>query len=153
MGIDLRLSCSAAGHAWLMTVPEDVAIGYVTRQGIGLPRNYGPNAPTSIRSLLELLDEHRKRGFSIIQDAYAAGMSSMAAPVQRKGEAATGVVIAAGPSSRLTLERMRGLGPLLVEAAAELAVTGSASPLLKSANLGTWGNAADKAPPLRKRGS
>ena len=35
MGIDLRLSCSAAGHAWLMTLPEDVAIEYVTHQGHG----------------------------------------------------------------------------------------------------------------------
>ena len=32
-----------------------------------------------------MLDEHRKRGFSIIQDVYAPGMSSMAAPVQRRG--------------------------------------------------------------------
>ena len=38
MGIDLRLSCSAAGQAWLMTLPEDLAIEYVTRQGIGDPQ-------------------------------------------------------------------------------------------------------------------
>lgn len=151
MGIDLRLSCSAAGHARLMTVPEDVAIEYVSRQGLGHPKNYGPNAPTSIRSFLKLLEDHRKRGFSIIQDVYAAGMSSMAAPVQKKGEAATGVIVVAGPSSRLTLPRMREFGPLLKDAAAELAVTGHASPLLKSANLGTWGNAADKAPAPRRR--
>src|SRR4029434_4269524 len=55
-GIDLRLSCSAAGQAWLMTLPEDVAIQYVMRQGIGDPRNYGPNAPTSMKSLLKILE-------------------------------------------------------------------------------------------------
>lgn len=153
MGIDLRLSCSAAGHAWLMTLPEDVAIEYVTRQGMGHPKNYGPNAPTSIKSLLKLLDDHRKRGFSLIEEAYAAGMSSMAAPVRRKGEAATGVIVVAGPTSRLTARRMREFGPLVMEAAAELAITGNASPLLKSANLGTWGNLADKAPTLRQRGN
>src|SRR4029450_3980939 len=38
MGIDLRLSCSAAGHAWLMTLPEDLAIQCVTRQGLGDPK-------------------------------------------------------------------------------------------------------------------
>ena len=144
MGIDLRLSCSAAGQAWLMTLPEDLAIAYVTHQGMGQPRNYGPNAPTSVRALLKLLDEHRKRRFSIIQDAYAPGMSSMAAPVQRSGEPATGVVLIAGPSARLTLPRMLQHGPALLEAAAELAVTGHASPLLKSANVGTWGNVSDK---------
>ena len=87
MGIDLRLSCSAAGQAWLMTLPEDVAIDYVTRQGIGEPKHFGPNAPTSIKALLKVLDEHRKRRFSIIQDAYAPGMSSMAAPDQARGRA------------------------------------------------------------------
>ena len=113
MGIDLRLSCSAAGQAWLMTLPEDLAIEYVRHQGIGDPQHYGPNAPTRIKALLKVLDEHRKRGFSIIQDAYAPGMSSMAAPVQKAGEPATGVIVVAGPSTRLTLERMKQFGPAL----------------------------------------
>ena len=144
MGIDLRLSCSAAGQAWLMTLSEDAAIEYVTRQGIGSPQNYGPEAPTSMKALLRVLEEHRKRRFSIIQDAYAPGMSAMAAPVQRAGEPATGVIVIAGPSARLTLKRMQGFGPALLAAADELAVTGNASPLLKSANVGTWGNMADR---------
>jgi IclR family transcriptional regulator, acetate operon repressor len=144
MGIDLRLSCSSAGQAWLMTLPEDVAIRYVTQQGMGDPRHYGPTAPTSVKALLKVLQEHRKRGYGIIQEAYAPGMNSMAAPVQRPGEAATGVVVIAGPATRLTLERMKQFGPALKAAAAELAVTGHASPLLKSANVGTWGNVADK---------
>jgi len=144
MGIDLRLSCSAAGQAWLMTLPDDAAIEYVTRQGLGTPRNYGPNAPPSIKALLRILEEHRKRGFSIIQDAYAPGMSSMAAPVQRSGEPATGVIVIAGPSARLTLKRMLQFGGALLDAAGELAMTGHASPLLKSANVGTWGNVVEK---------
>lgn len=154
MGIDLRLSCSAAGQAWLMTLPEDVAIEYVSRQGIGHPRNYGPNAPTSIKALLKVLDAHRKRRFSMIQDAYAPGMSSMAAPVQRAGEPTTGLIVIAGPSARLTLERMQQFGPPLLAAADELAVTGHASPLLKSANVGTWGNVTDKPRhPVRRKGT
>lgn len=146
MGIDLRLSCSAAGHAWLMTMPEDTAIAHVTRQGIGQPQHYGPQAPTSIKALLKMLETHRKRGFAMIQDTYAAGMSSMAAPVRRAGEPTTGVIVVAGPSARLTPERMQGFGPALLDAAAELAATGSASPLLTSANLGTWGNVAEPSP-------
>ena len=151
MGIDLRLSCSAAGQAWLMTLPEDVAIEYVTRQGIGNPKEYGPNAPTSIKALLKVLEEHRKRRFSIIQDAYAPGMSSMAAPVRREGEQATGVIVIAGPSSRLTHKRMTSFGPALLAAAEELALSGNASPLLKAANVGTWGNVEDK--PVRRAGA
>lgn len=151
MGIDLRLSCSAAGHAWLMTLPEDVAIEYVSHQGLGAPRNFGPNAPTSIRALLKMLDEHRKRGFSVIQDVYAPGMSSMAAPIQRPGEPATGILVIAGPSLRLSLQKMMKFGAPLLAAVSELAATGAASPLLKSANLGTWGNVADRPLPRGRR--
>src|SRR5690606_39864662 len=42
MGIDLRLSCSAAGHAWLMTLSEEEAIEAVSRQGFGTPEHFGP---------------------------------------------------------------------------------------------------------------
>jgi len=149
MGIDLRLSCSAGGQAWLMTLPEDLAIKFVTRQGMGDPKNYGPNAPTSIKALLKVLDEHRKRRYSVIQDVYAPGMSSMAAPVKRADEPCTGVIVIAGPSSRLTQKRMTQFGPALLAAAEELAVSGNASPLLKSSNVGTWGNLVDK--PRRER--
>lgn len=89
---------------------------------------------------MKLLDGHRKRGYCVIQDMYAAGMSSMAAPVRRSGEPTTGVVVVAGPSMRLTQKAMAEFGPALMDAAAELAVAGDASPLLKSANVGTWGN-------------
>jgi IclR family acetate operon transcriptional repressor len=140
MGIELRLSCSAAGHAWLMTLPEEKAIHAVSRQGIGSPEHFGPNAPATIKALLKMLQEHRRRGFSMTRDVYARGMSSMAAAVQRPGEQATGVVVIAGPSMRLTEARMLEFGPELLTVAAEIALAGNASPLLKSANVGTWGN-------------
>ncbi|MEJ2803543.1 IclR family transcriptional regulator [Comamonadaceae bacterium PP-2] len=143
MGIDLRLSCSAAGHAWLMTLQEDEAAEYVSKQGLGSPRQFGPNAPTSLKALQAALRLHAKRGYSIIQDAYAPGMSSMAAPVRRKGEPATGVLVIAGPSARLTAKNMARFGPELMSAADELAMSGNASPLLKAANVGTWGNRVD----------
>lgn len=140
MGVDLRLSCSAAGHAWLMTLPEDRAIEAVTRQGMGKPSEFGPGAPTSIKALLKMLAEHRKRGYSIIRDAYAPNMSSMAAPVRRRDQQTSGVVVIAGPSFRLTEKRMQQFGPRLLATVTELAATGDASPLLKAANVGTWGN-------------
>ncbi|MET0527285.1 MAG: IclR family transcriptional regulator [Microvirga sp.] len=143
MGIELQLSCSAAGHAWLMTLPEEMALEAVTRQGFGQRAHFGPNAPTTFKALLEKLQESRARGFSLLYDAYAPGMSAMAAPVQRRGEHATGVVVIAGPSMRLTEKRMLEFGPELLRASAELAHASGASPLLKSANLGTWGNRLD----------
>jgi hypothetical protein len=56
---------------------------------------------------------------------------------------ATGAIVIAGPSSRLTLKRMQEFGPALLAAADGLAAIGNASPLLKSSNGVTWGNVAE----------
>jgi DNA-binding IclR family transcriptional regulator len=151
MGIELNLSCSAAGHAWLMTLREDHAIQAVTRQGMGDRAHFGPNAPQSMRALLKMLGEHRKRGYSMVRDTYAPGMSSMAAPVQRRGEPATGVIVIAAPSVRFSEIRMRQFASDLLSTAAEMALAGNASPLLKSANVGTWGNRIDGRVPTPTR--
>jgi IclR family acetate operon transcriptional repressor len=142
MGMDLKLSCSAAGHALLMTMTDDEAAALVLRQGFGDPRDFGPNAPTTLPALMDMLASHRRRGFSLIQDVYAPGMSSMSAPVQRRGEGVTAAVIVAGPTLRFTEEKMLACGPDLLASAGELALLGNASPLLDSREGGTWGNSA-----------
>ena len=127
MGIDVRLSCSAGGHAWLMTLGEDRATELVAKQGFGSPKEFGPKAPTTFKALMKVLEEDRKRGWSMIVEQYAPGMTAMAAPVMRRGGGAVGVITIAGPSMRLTEARMRELGAPLVQAASELAATGSST--------------------------
>ena len=133
MGLDVRLSCSAAGHAWLMTLPETQALDIVERQGLGRPEDFGPRAPTSLRAVKKYLADGRQRGFSVIVDVFAPGMSAMAAPVQRAGEPASGVITLAGPLLRLTETRMAELGPQLVQVADELALASAGSPLFGKA--------------------
>ncbi|RZI77680.1 MAG: IclR family transcriptional regulator [Variovorax sp.] len=128
-GIDVRLSCSSGGHAWLMTLSDERALELVSRQGFGDPKSYGPNAPTTIKALMRILAEDRKRGFSTINEQYAPGMTAMAAPVQRKGDATIAVITIAGPAVRLTEARMRELGPELLKAAHELGIASNASPM------------------------
>ena len=70
------------------------------------------------------------------------GMDSMSAVIKRQGEPATGAIIIAGPSSHFTEEQMIRAGPRLTRVADELALVGSASPLLKAGNIGTWGKQA-----------
>ncbi len=129
MGIDVRLSCSAGGHAWLMTLTEERATALVAKQGFGEPRAYGPKAPTTFKALMKILDEDRKRGFSMINEMYAPGMTAMGAPVLRKGHDAVAVITIAGPLQRLTPTRMLDLGRPLMTAAAELAMASTSSPL------------------------
>jgi len=131
MGIDVRLSCSAGGHAWLMTLSDERATELVARQGFGSPRVYGPKAPTTFKALMKVLEEDRKRGFSMIVEMYAPGMSAMAAPVMRRGGEVAGVITIAGPLQRLTVARMQELGAPLVQAAGELAIAATSSPLLR----------------------
>jgi len=125
----VRLSCSAGGHAWLMTLDEERATELVARQGFGAAREYGPRAPTTFRALMEILEQDRRRGFSMIEEMYAPGMTAMAAPVRRRGGEALAVITIAGPLLRLTRERMEALGPALLEAAAQLGQASASSPL------------------------
>lgn len=129
MGIDLRLSCSAGGHAWLMTLSEERALELVVKQGFGEPAAYGPRAPTTWKALEQVLQDDRARGFALIEEVYAPGMNAMAAPVQRRGEDTIGVITIAGPAIRLTAPRMQELGAALVNAAGELAMASTASPI------------------------
>ena len=133
MGIDVRLSCSAGGHAWLMTLSEERATELVAKQGFGDPKTYGPKAPTSFRALMNILDEDRRRGFSLMTEMYAPGMSAMAAPVLARGRDAVAVITIAGPLQRLTAERMQALGKPLMAAASELALGSVTSPLFAGA--------------------
>jgi IclR family acetate operon transcriptional repressor len=129
MGIDVRLSCSAGGHAWLMTLTEERATELVARQGFGDPKAYGPRAPTTFKALMRVLEDDRLRGFSVMREMYAPGMSAMAAPVQRRNEPAIGVITVAGPLVRLTTQRMLQLGDAVLAAAGELALASTTSPL------------------------
>jgi DNA-binding IclR family transcriptional regulator len=114
-----------------MTLSEERATELVARQGFGPPREYGPKAPTTFKALMKVLEEDRKRGFSMIVEMYAPGMSAMAAPVARRGGETAGVITIAGPLQRLTAARMLELGGSLVQAAGELAIAAVSSPLLR----------------------
>ena len=66
MGADARLSCTASGHAWLMTLSDERALELVSRQGFGAPADYGPKGPTTIKGLLAFLQAGRMRGYAMM---------------------------------------------------------------------------------------
>ena len=144
MGLSVRLSCSAAGHAWLSTLTEEEALSLVLKQGFGKPEEYGPRAPTTVSAFRTQLRLTRQRGFAMITDMFAPSMSSMSVAVRPRGGAAIGVVTIAGPLVRLTEERMLSLGPDLHEAADDIAAASSASALFKRLPAGS-ARAADNA--------
>src|SRR5450830_124867 len=129
MGMDTILSCSATGHAWMLTMSDERALELVSRQGFGKPKDFGPNAPTTIKALLGFLEAGRKRGYAMINEVFAPGMTAMAAPIQRKAYPTIGVISIAGPLMRLSEKRMQELGPALLAAATELAAASNSSPM------------------------
>jgi IclR family acetate operon transcriptional repressor len=135
MGADVRLSCTSSGHAWLMTLSDERALELVSRQGFGLPADYGPKAPTTVKALLGFLHAARVRGYAMIDEVFAPGMAALAAPVRRRNTTVA-VLSIAGPRTRLTAERLRELGPALLEAAAQLGPISSASALFGRPPLG-----------------
>jgi IclR family transcriptional regulator, acetate operon repressor len=136
MGMDATLSCTSSGHAWLSSLSEERAVELVVRQGFGAPKAYGPNAPTTIRALLGHLHAARVRGYAVIDEVFAPGMSAVAVPVQRPGRPALGVISVAGPRLRLTPARIAALVPALQAAAHELAAISSSSGLFSKPLLG-----------------
>jgi DNA-binding IclR family transcriptional regulator len=135
MGMDARLSCTASGHAWLMTLSDERALELVSRQGFGQPCDYGPKAPTTVKALLGFLHAARVRGYAMIDEVFAPGMATMAAPVLSRHRA-IGVISIAGPRTRMSAERMHQLAPALLGAAAELGPISNASGLFGRPPLG-----------------
>jgi len=133
MGIDAQLSCTASGFAWLSTLDEDDAIALVARQGIGKPERFGPNAPTSMNAVMKAVRQAGRQGFAIASESYARGLSAVSAPIVRAGVGSVGVIAISGPSARLTDQKMRGLVPDLLAAAADIAAASKASPLFDRA--------------------
>ena len=131
MGNDARLSCSSSGWAWLSTLGDDQALGLLAKQGLGLPEQFGPAAPTSLQAVLAAVQATRERGFSVTTDTYSLGLSAMSAPVRLAGQPAIGVITIAGPTVRFTAERMQALGPELLAISAQLAVSSGASPFFQ----------------------
>jgi DNA-binding IclR family transcriptional regulator len=128
MGSDARLSCSSSGWAFLSTFSDDAALALVAKQGLGLPEQFGPAAPTSLQAVMEAVAQTRERGYSLTTDTYTVGLSAMSAPVRFAGQPAFGVLTIAGPTVRFTAEKMTELAPELISTAQQLAASSGASP-------------------------
>ena len=128
MGGVARLSCSAAGIAWMSCLSDEAAAALALAQGLGSPKDFGPRAPATIQAMLTLVAQARRDGYSLMEDTYAAGLSAVAVPVRQGQDVVLGIVSIAGPSVRVTTERMRQWVPDLVATANQLATLGAAWP-------------------------
>jgi len=130
MGRDAPLFYTASGHAWLASLSDAQALALVERQGRGDPSDFGPNAPASNAELLERLQRARQQGYAWVAQSSAVGTSALAAVVCAGDSGrAIGVLSIAGPSARLSEERLHALAAPLLAATAELSAASPASEL------------------------
>jgi DNA-binding IclR family transcriptional regulator len=102
------LWATANGKCWLATMPDADAIRIVRDQGFDNPFGLGPYALRSIPALIEELERTRERGYAIAVEEAEAGMAGVAVaiPGTRAGTPAVGTVSIAGPTVRITRDRL-----------------------------------------------
>jgi DNA-binding IclR family transcriptional regulator len=131
MGSDARLSCSSSGLALMAALSDEEGVALASRQGLGSPEEYGPNAPRTLQDMLAMVHAARERGYSITVDTYTVGLSAMSAPVRLAGQPPIGVITIAGPTARFTEARMQALAPELLAIAAQMAAASGTSPFFQ----------------------
>lgn len=127
-GVVVHLASSAGRRAWLSTLSDDEALRLVAAQGVRPPFEVGPNAPKTVSEVMAILEETRRKGYSVAVDSYITGMTAMAVPIRRSTDGnAVGCLSIAGPTVRFPAARMEELLEPLKEAAAEIGDASEAS--------------------------
>ncbi|WP_309848325.1 MULTISPECIES: IclR family transcriptional regulator [unclassified Caballeronia] len=136
MGRPVTLSCSAAGMIWLAGKSDEEVMRLVSKQGFGVPSDFGPHAPTTFKALIPHIDAARANGYATTHDMFLPAMSSMATTVHAENGEVRAILIIAGPMSRLTDAKMKELVPSLMSTSKELSEASGVSPMLRQAMKG-----------------
>ena len=115
------LYATASGKSWLATMGEQSALTIAVAQGFNAATNPGPQVATNVNELIQLLRETAHRGYGIAINEAETGVSAVAAAVRvRDDDAGVGTISVAGPSVRMTPERIDSLGPVVQDYAKRL---------------------------------
>lgn len=119
VGTAAPVHATAAGKAWLASLPEGAAAARLTRQGLA---RFTPRTITARVRLLRELGEVRRSGYAIVDEELVEGGRAVAAAIACGGRV-VGAVALSGPSFRLSVDDLRRLAPRVRRAAAELGAT------------------------------
>ena len=116
------LFATASGKAWLATLPSDLALAVLMKNGgVADADRYGPNAVRSIEAFMRELKATARRGYGLALSEAEFGVTAVAAAIRADdGGLALGTVSIAGPSARITEKRAHELAPLVLQTAREL---------------------------------
>jgi IclR family KDG regulon transcriptional repressor len=108
-GQRLPAFCTASGKAMMAFLPEEQASA-VLEEGMA---NYKGEIPVSPIDVYAELQQTRLRGFAISEQEYERDINAVAAPILDGQKRAVAAIAIAGPSFRLTRERLMVLGESL----------------------------------------
>lgn len=120
------LHVTAAGKAWLASLPNEQAMKLVRLRRPGAGRasaHYGPRAIQNTDALIEDLELCRRRGYGLTYDEAELGVAAVGAVI-RNGPNATAAVVGtisvAGPSARIKRKDLGQMAEPVMEAARRL---------------------------------
>ena len=116
------LYATASGKVWLGTLSSEQAIHNVMKNGgFKDADRFGPNVVRSMEGLLREVKATVRRGYGIAFNEAEFGVTAVAAVIRSgNGGPAVGTVSIAGPSARVTENRVHEIAPRVLEAAEEL---------------------------------
>jgi IclR family transcriptional regulator, KDG regulon repressor len=117
VGQRLPAFSTASGKAMLAFSPEET-VRHTLESGIPISTEHTLRTP---EAFLADLHQTRERGFALATQEYEEGINAVAAPVQVPGAEPLASVSIAGPSFRLTPERMIEIGPAVAAAGRAIA--------------------------------
>lgn len=126
-GARTPLACTAMGQSILAAMPEQGVSDYLHEYG--MPR-LTPNSIARPTRLREALAETRRTGYAIDNEENAVGLRCVAAVIHDEHRRPAAAVSIAGPTLRVTLQRLPEIGAHVVAAAREItAAIGGGSPV------------------------
>jgi IclR family acetate operon transcriptional repressor len=117
LGSRVPLHASGVGKAIFASLPDDQIDALLKVKG--LPR-ITENTITSPETMWASVRVIRQRGWSFDDEEHLPGTRCVAAPIYDEHEEPLGAISLAGPSTRLTDERIRQLGPVVSHFAEEI---------------------------------
>lgn len=117
-GQRLPAFCTASGKAILAFSLVEVVQQVLEH---GTPR-YTQNTLVSVDSVMENLRKTRERGFALSLQEFEEGINAIAVPILDHDNQPIASIAIAGPSYRLTEERMLEIGPQIVTTAREISI-------------------------------
>lgn len=123
-GRSALLHVTAAGKAWLASMPDEEAVKLFSKQRVRVQAAaLGPHAITAEDALVADLRACRERGFAITYDEAEAGVAAVGVVIRNGvsiNSAAVGTVSVAGPTARIRRQDLEQMSVRVLEKARQL---------------------------------